>query len=481
MSSTTVLAPQFGVNDNSAKVVVWHVRSGDEVAPGQVLCELETAKATFEVEAEQAGLVLPLVELGVDVVVSQPLALIGAALAILKAERDALAEPASDAVARATDKARRLAESLGVDLTEMPAAGGIIRERDVRAFAERHAADPFEIQPIDGVLEPALRKAIVDDPEFPSLPSDEKIARYRAAGARIGEGVQLGRGVLIDAAAIEFEDEVEIHAGTTIRAETVKIGRMSVIGADCSITCRHIRIGDVLYTASHVTVGGANQMSSTDKLIIGDQCLISARCFIDSGNGIRIGNQVGISPFVKLYTHQYWQNVLEGYRSNFGPIIIEDGAYITGDCLVTPSIRIGAGSTVLANSTVAANVEPYTVVSGNPAKKVADVERLVDPERKERIAKRLLSDMQAALVERLPEGSVTYCRRFEPETSGRASVVLTFDPAGFDPGETEDGLVLFDLTAYRVLGRQTPLSDEVRNFFRRRGVRFSPIHWRYRG
>lgn len=480
MSSTTVSAPQFGVNDNSAKVVVWHVDPGDRVEAGKVICELETAKATFEVEASEAGLVLPLADLGTDVVVGQTLALVGADLAALEARRAALAEPAGDVAARATDKARRLAESLNVDLTAMPAGGGIIRERDVRAFAERHAADPFEIQPIDGELEPALRKAIVDDPAFLNLPSDEKVSRYRAAGARIGEGVQLGPGVLIDAAAIELEDDVEIYAGTTIRAETVRIGRMSVIGADCSITCRHIRIGDVLYTASHVTIGGADQMAPTDKLIIGDQCLLSAHSFLDSGNGIWLGNQVGISPFVKLYTHQHWQNVLEGYRSTFGPIFVEDGAYITGDCLVTPGVRIGAGATVLANSTVAANVEPYTVVSGNPARKVGETDRDLDPERKERIAKRLLSDMQAALAARLPEGSVIYCRQFDAEAAGKASVVLTFEPGDFEAA-ADDGLVLFDLSAYRVLGQQTALSDQVRNFLRRRGVRFSPIHWRYRG
>ncbi len=480
MSSTTVPAPPFGVNDNSAKVVAWHVGSGDEVEPGQVLCELETAKATFEVEAEEAGAVLPMVELGVDVVVGQALALIGSDLAALEAERAALVDPAGDTAARATDKARRLAESLGVDLAEMPSGPGIIRERDVRAFAERNAADPFEIQPIDGELEPALRRAIVDDPEFPNLPSDEKVARYRAAGARIGESVQLARGVVIDAAAIEIEDEVEIYAGTTIRAETVKIGRMSVIGANCSITCRHIRIGDVLYTASHVTIGGADQMAPTDKLIIGNQCLISAHSFLDTGNGIRLGNQVGISPFVKLYTHQHWQNVLEGYRSSFGPILVEDGAYITGDCLVTPGVRIGAGATVLANSTVAANVEPYTVVSGNPARKMSDVERDIDPERKERIAKRLLSDMQKTLADRLPAGTVVYKRQFEAETVGNAKLVLTFDPCDFEAA-IKDGVVLFDLSAYRVLGQQTALSDQVRNFLRRRGIRFSPIHWRYRG
>jgi hypothetical protein len=50
-------------------------------------------------------------------------------------------------------------------------------------------------------------------------------------------------------------------------------------------------------------------------------------------------------------------------------------------------------------------------------------------------------------------------------------------------GSREDlppGKVVMELTALEVIGEQGPESDEVRNFLRRRGIRFKPIHWRYR-
>ena len=59
-------------------------------------------------------------------------------------------------------------------------------------------------------------------------------------------------------------------------------------------------------------------------------------------------------------------------------------------------------------------------------------------------------------------------------------MVLTFE-AGDAAGDCPDGVVVFDVGAYRVHGEQDAVSDEVRNFLRRRGIRFKPIHWRYRG
>lgn len=484
MADDMILAPQFGVNDTTATLVAWHVADGAEVSAGSVLCELETAKATFEVEAPRDGIVLLLADRDAEVAVNQPVALIGdnrEALDGRRAELTAGAEKTADEIT-ATDKARHLAESLGVDLADMARhQGGIIREKDVRAFAERGDGDPMAIRPIGGKLDPALYRAIVEDPEFAGLPSEEKAARYRAAGAVIGSDVRFGEGAMIVAEAIELADEVEIGAGTRIAAETIAMGRMSVIGPRSKVVCRHIRIGDVLFTGSEITIGGADRFSPTDRLIIGDSCLISARCFIDTGHGVRLGNQVGLSPFVKLYTHQHWQNVLEGYRANFGPIVIQDNAYVTGDCLVTPGVRVGAGATVLANSTVAGNVEPETIVSGNPARRIGKVERPLSPERKERIVKRLIDEMQTTLEDRLPTGAIAYQRVLDLERLDHGvHVVLTFDCAG-QAAAIEGELAVFDLTEYRVHGRQGQASDEVRNVLRRRGIRLAPIHWRYRG
>ena len=50
------------------------------------------------------------------------------------------------------------------------------------------------------------------------------------------------------------------------------------------------------------------------------------------------------------------------------PITIGRGAWIGFDCCVLPGVTIGAGSVVGARSVVTTDVEPFTIVAGNPAR-----------------------------------------------------------------------------------------------------------------
>jgi acetyltransferase-like isoleucine patch superfamily enzyme len=50
------------------------------------------------------------------------------------------------------------------------------------------------------------------------------------------------------------------------------------------------------------------------------------------------------------------------------PITIGRGAWIGFDCCVLPGVTIGEGSVVGARSVVASDVEPFTIVAGNPAR-----------------------------------------------------------------------------------------------------------------
>ncbi len=50
-----VIMPALGMAQDSGVIVAWHKRPGDEVAEGDVLFEVETDKATMEVEAAGAG------------------------------------------------------------------------------------------------------------------------------------------------------------------------------------------------------------------------------------------------------------------------------------------------------------------------------------------------------------------------------------------------------------------------------------------
>src|SRR3954463_8369249 len=75
-----VLLPKLGMNMETATIVRWHKREGDPVAVGEILAEVETDKATIELEAETAGILRRcLVPAGQPVAVNAPIALIGSA------------------------------------------------------------------------------------------------------------------------------------------------------------------------------------------------------------------------------------------------------------------------------------------------------------------------------------------------------------------------------------------------------------------
>ncbi len=52
------------------------------------------------------------------------------------------------------------------------------------------------------------------------------------------------------------------------------------------------------------------------------------------------------------------------------PIVVEAEAWVAADVFVGPGVRIGAGAVVGARSTVIADVPPWTVVAGSPAREL---------------------------------------------------------------------------------------------------------------
>lgn len=52
----------------------------------------------------------------------------------------------------------------------------------------------------------------------------------------------------------------------------------------------------------------------------------------------------------------------------FAEIIIEDQAWICADAFIVPGVTVGQGAVVGSRAAVFKDVEPWTVVGGNPAK-----------------------------------------------------------------------------------------------------------------
>lgn len=102
-------------------------------------------------------------------------------------------------------------------------------------------------------------------------------------------------------------------------------------------------------------------------LEIGDESAIGHRVLLYNLGNIQIGHQVTISHRALLCagTHDYTLSDLPLLKP---PITIKDRAWICTDVFVGPGVTIGEGAVVGARAVVVKNVEPWTVVAGNPAR-----------------------------------------------------------------------------------------------------------------
>lgn len=131
----------------------------------------------------------------------------------------------------------------------------------------------------------------------------------------------------------------------------------------------NIIVGDFTYIAdsefeSHVT---HHYDFIGDKLIIGKFCQIAAGVeFVMNGANHQM-NAVSTFPF---YTLEGW-DMKPPAASDMpfkGDTVIGNDVWIGQKATILPGVHIGDGAIIGANSVVASDVEPYSIVVGNPIK-----------------------------------------------------------------------------------------------------------------
>jgi virginiamycin A acetyltransferase len=131
----------------------------------------------------------------------------------------------------------------------------------------------------------------------------------------------------------------------------------------------NIIVGDFTYIAdsefeSHVT---HHYDFIGDKLIIGKFCQIAAGVeFVMNGANHQM-NAVSTFPF---YTLEGW-DMKPPAASEMpfkGDTVIGNDVWIGQNATILPGVHIGDGAIIGANSVVASDVEPYSIVVGNPVK-----------------------------------------------------------------------------------------------------------------
>jgi acetyltransferase-like isoleucine patch superfamily enzyme len=137
--------------------------------------------------------------------------------------------------------------------------------------------------------------------------------------------------------------------------------------------------------------------AKTGEIRLGDRCYLGANSAILCRNKVLLGNDVTIAWNVTIYDHDshsmHWRDraiAVKLFYERYGksdcfdkldwsnvrsaPIVLHDRVWIGFGATILKGVTIGEGAVVASCSVVTQDVEPYTVVAGNPARAVRKLE-----------------------------------------------------------------------------------------------------------
>jgi acetyltransferase-like isoleucine patch superfamily enzyme len=165
------------------------------------------------------------------------------------------------------------------------------------------------------------------------------------------------------------------------------VGANVRIHSKASVYCpENIELGDNVRIDDFVTI------IATGPLQIGSFVNITNFCFLGSRNGIRLGDFVTLAPSVKLFSvsDDYSGLGLTGAvvpreltACTEGLVELGRHVIIGANSVVLPNVTIGEGASLGSCSLAKANLEPWGMYAGIPARRIRDRKRtILDLERR---------------------------------------------------------------------------------------------------
>ena len=245
----------------------------------------------------------------------------------------------------------------------------------VSAFREADLSIEKLLDPTDSVINtyPA--------PWKPGLKFDLEAARRRPEGNDLfsffarkpippasqktggGNPMETGNSVILDTFNLQVRDALE---GRTY----FKTGNDCMIGAQLQIVSPEgqIIVGDRVYIST------GTRLICEDKIEFGNDILVAWGCtFIDHDSypaDAEARKEIVCGKIERLRRGDQDWDKPELNRVAKGKITIGDNAWIGMNCVILKGVTIGEGAVVSACSVVTEDVEPWTVVIGNPARRI---------------------------------------------------------------------------------------------------------------
>lgn len=155
------------------------------------------------------------------------------------------------------------------------------------------------------------------------------------------------------------------------------------------ITNPNIEVGDYTYYDDFEDVANFEKNVkylfdfTGDKLIIGKFCMIASGITFIMNGANHLSNAISSYPFAIFGNG--WEDAMEGksYPTK-GNTVIGNDVWIGYNATIMAGVKVGHGAIIATNTTVTKDVEPYSIVGGNPAKEIRkrfskeEIERLLD-------------------------------------------------------------------------------------------------------
>lgn len=222
-------------------------------------------------------------------------------------------------------------------------------------------------------------------------------AELRVQRMQVGEGVRIGEGTVIVADDLLLGDGAVIGPGCDLRSARLEVGAGGQVGegsrwlvadeavlgvgtvvdAGADVVCRQWSVGEGSYLGRRLRIGAGASMEENSVVRIGHRCQIAPDVTVNPTEPVLIGNEVGISAEVAIFTHGYHAGhpVRDGHGAAFAGVEVEDGAWLGLRAVLLPGVTVGAGTVVAATATVTRSLPAGVLAAGVPA----TVKRVLEP------------------------------------------------------------------------------------------------------
>jgi acetyltransferase-like isoleucine patch superfamily enzyme len=338
--SFDIVIPRETANDDVVRVVRWLAAEGAVIPVGTAVVEIETSKSVVEIVAPTEGRLAILAAAGSE-------APIGATIGRL---------------APLSGDAQPVQPTAAVCAPAGP-VGPVISKR-AREKLAAHGLDEAAVSHLSIVRESDIDAIIASrSPAFPSA----------APSAETGGGQVRSEPAATDGPSSAYRPRGLLGDAQRSAAER-GTGRLALAW---NYFWRNWLLGNLVRVAP---IGIRNVLHRWRGVKMGRDCFIDPNAILETAypENITLGDDVRVTAGAIVMTHIKAPHLLrdKGYVPTvLKPVVLSSHCFIGVNAVVMPGVTVGEGAVVTSGSVVLADVPPYTMVSGNPAR---IVKRFID-------------------------------------------------------------------------------------------------------